>query len=157
MGMLKTCNKFSETIFSDLFIGKENTYNFGRNKKNFKYWEQTQCGTFLIQLDILDHLSGIPSITNYFLYISSLEIKNEIHKWKPKKCSCRICKTFFPTLREKCPNTEFFLVRMRENTDHKKLRIWTLFMQCKHRFLQYDGILYNIFGVNLTFLKIRIK
>ena len=45
------------------------------------------------------------------------------------------------TLREKCPNTEFFLVteyeeirsicpysvRMRQNTDEKKLRIWTLF------------------------------
>ena len=53
---------------------------------------------------------------------------------------------------EKCPNTEFFLVRIflhlnwirngdllrksphsvriRENTDHKKLRIWTLFKEC---------------------------
>ena len=42
------------------------------------------------------------------------------------------------TLREKCPNTEFFLVRilpypvqMRESTDQKKLRIWTLFTQCQ--------------------------
>ena len=53
------------------------------------------------------------------------------------------------TLREKCPNTEFFLIRifphlteygeirnispysaqMWENTDHKKIRIWTLFTQ----------------------------
>ena len=33
------------------------------------------------------------------------------------------------SLREKCPNTEFFLVRMRENTGQKKLRIWTLFTQ----------------------------
>ena len=40
------------------------------------------------------------------------------------------------TLREKCPNTEIFLVRifpysvrMWENTDQKKLRIWTLFTQ----------------------------
>ena len=30
-------------------------------------------------------------------------------------------------LREKCPNTELFLVRIQENTDQKKLRIWTLF------------------------------
>ena len=37
---------------------------------------------------------------------------------------------------EMCPNTEFFLVhiipysvRMQENTDQKKLRIWTLFTQ----------------------------
>ena len=54
------------------------------------------------------------------------------------------------TLCEKCPNTEFFLVvfsciwteygdllrkspysvQIQENTDHKKLRIWTLFTQC---------------------------
>ena len=41
------------------------------------------------------------------------------------------------TLREKCPNTEFFLVciflysvRIQENTDQKRLRIWTLFTQC---------------------------
>ena len=33
----------------------------------------------------------------------------------------------FSTLREKCP--EFFLVRIQENTDQKKLRIWTLFKQ----------------------------
>ena len=38
------------------------------------------------------------------------------------------------SLREKCPNTEFFSgpysVRMRQNTDQKKLHIWTLFTQC---------------------------
>ena len=32
-------------------------------------------------------------------------------------------------LREKCPNTEFFLVRIFPNSDQKKLRIGTLFMQ----------------------------
>ena len=32
-------------------------------------------------------------------------------------------------LHEKCPNTEFFLVRMQENPDQEKLRIWTLFSQ----------------------------
>ena len=31
------------------------------------------------------------------------------------------------SLREECPNTEFLLVQMQENTDQKKLRIWTLF------------------------------
>ena len=45
------------------------------------------------------------------------------------------------SLREKCPNTEFFLVsiflysvRIQENTDQKKLRIWTLFTHwiCTH-------------------------
>ena len=40
------------------------------------------------------------------------------------------------SLREKCPNTEFFLVRIflyldwiQKNVDQKKLRIWTLFTQ----------------------------
>ena len=40
------------------------------------------------------------------------------------------------SVREKCPHTEFFLVpiflysvRIQENTNQKKLRIWTLFTQ----------------------------
>ena len=44
---------------------------------------------------------------------------------------------FEATLREKCPNMEIFLVHIlmcsewiQENTDQKKVRIWTLFMQC---------------------------
>ena len=53
------------------------------------------------------------------------------------------------SLREKCPNTEFFLVciflyldwiwryteysvRIRKNADQKKFRIWTLFTQCSY-------------------------
>ena len=42
------------------------------------------------------------------------------------------------TLRKKCPNMEFFLiriflysVRIQKNADQKKLRIWTLFTQCE--------------------------
>ena len=45
---------------------------------------------------------------------------------------------FLISLREKCPNTEDFLVRIllysdwtQENKDQKNLRIWTLFTQCK--------------------------
>ena len=34
------------------------------------------------------------------------------------------------SLREKRPNTEFFLVRIVPRLDQKKLRIWTLFTQC---------------------------
>ena len=41
------------------------------------------------------------------------------------------------TLHENCPKTEFFLVRIflysvriQENTDQKKLRIWTVSMHC---------------------------
>ena len=39
-----------------------------------------------------------------------------------------------PTLQEKCPNTEFsvpYSVQMQDNTNQKKLRIWTLFTQAK--------------------------
>ena len=51
-------------------------------------------------------------------------------------CTSHISKKLFAySPREKCTNTEFFLVRispysvrMWENTDQKKLRIWTLFM-----------------------------
>ena len=35
----------------------------------------------------------------------------------------------FGSLREKYPSTEFFLVRIQEDTDQKKLGIWTLFTQ----------------------------
>ena len=35
-----------------------------------------------------------------------------------------------PTLREKCPNTEYFLVHIFPHSDQKILRIWTLFTQC---------------------------
>ena len=48
------------------------------------------------------------------------------------------------TLREKCPNTEFFQVRIflysvqrQENTDQKKLRIWTLFTHWDHQILKF--------------------
>ena len=57
------------------------------------------------------------------------------------------------SLRGKCPNMEFFLVRMRENMDQKKLRIWTLFMQCfkwgrkKVSMLLYKIIFFWLFSI----------
>ena len=54
------------------------------------------------------------------------------------------------SLREKCPSPEFFLVRvfpysvrMRENTDQKKLRIWALFMQCSVCLLLNHDFIYQ--------------
>ena len=41
----------------------------------------------------------------------------------------RICPSWKYILREKCPNTEFFQVRIFPHSDKKKLRIWTLFTQ----------------------------
>ena len=80
------------------------------------------------------------NVTSGKFFRSVLTHNKEIRK----KCSLRL-----QALREKCPNTEFFLVRIfphsaeygeillisphlvwiRENTDHKKLRVWTLFTQ----------------------------
>ena len=60
------------------------------------------------------------------------------------------------TLRERCLNTEFFLgrifpysVRIRENTEQEKLRIWTRFIQCENRdlILHIQLILKRIFLV----------
>ena len=33
------------------------------------------------------------------------------------------------TLREKCPSTVLFLVRIQENTEQKQFRVWILFTQ----------------------------
>ena len=48
-------------------------------------------------------------------------------------------------LREKCPNTEFFLLciflysgLIQENTDQKNLLIWTLFTQRRFRYLYFS-------------------
>ena len=50
--------------------------------------------------------------------------------------------TVTKSLREKCRNTEYFLVRIflysvqiQENTDQKILRIWTLFTQWRYLIL----------------------
>ena len=58
--------------------------------------------------------------------------------------SCQNCfMQLFLSLREKCPNTEFFMVRIflysdwiQENTDQKKLRIWTIFRRCMRGWLK---------------------
>ena len=81
---------------------------------------------------------------NYLLY--SFLPNHLIKRSTCSKSSCISCFWFsggtnINSLRERCPNTEFFLVsiflysvRIQENIDQKKLRIWTLFTQwlCKH-------------------------
>ena len=53
-------------------------------------------------------------------------------------------------LHERCPNTEFFLVRIFPPSDQKKLRIWTLFTQCwKKGFADSAGTLLRFPFVNL--------
>ena len=95
-----------------------------------------------------------------------------LEKWKSTLDKCKYVDVIFTalkafdtinhnllraTLHEKCPNTELFLdriflysARIQENTDQKKLRIWTLFTQCFGRI--YGHIMYN-FSVSLIALK----
>ena len=56
------------------------------------------------------------------------------------RASVSACKSDFlnQPMREKCPNAELFLVRIflysvriQENMDQRKLRIWKLFTQCQ--------------------------
>ena len=48
------------------------------------------------------------------------------------------------TLCETCPDTEFFLVRVCENTDEKKLCIWTHFTQSHSLLLDFFCIVFRI-------------
>ena len=90
------------------------------------------------------------------------------------KFSFRECSTFF-TLLEKCPNTEFFWsifsrfrtecrdllrkspssVRIWENTDQKKLCIWTLFTQC-HLMTKFPKIEFKYVSLYLFEFKILL-
>ena len=63
------------------------------------------------------------------------ETERDREREERERESCQNCfMQLFLSLREKCPNTEFFMVRIflysdwiQENTDQKKLRIWTIF------------------------------
>ena len=57
------------------------------------------------------------------LSVSLIELKH------PLEVSNKRTQTALSTLRKKCPNMEFFLVRIFPHLDQKKLRIWTLFTQ----------------------------
>ena len=66
----------------------------------------------------------------------------------------------FPSLREKCPNTELFLLRIflhsvqiQKNTDQKQLRIWTLFTQYMMAFAIFSC---DIKGQQLKFAYIKL-
>ena len=59
---------------------------------------------------------------------------------------------YLQTLRKKCPNMEFFLVRiflysdwMQENAGQKNLRIWTFLMQWEHLQTTASGFFHSLF------------
>ena len=93
---------------------------------------------FIVGDDIIKNLNGyiIGSKTgNCDVYVRpshSAKVRCMVNHIKPVRRN-KPEHIIFP-LREKCPNTEFFLVRksgrIQENTDQKKVRIWTLITQC---------------------------
>ena len=113
-------------------------------------------------LMILSHLSFLKITRNYFCLFTFYEVKgkllnkattrNEKGKYtifyrqhNNKQHQAETGKKSSKTLREKCQNKEFFPVRMQENTDQEKLRIWTLLTQWK---------LSNTLRLNFCHLKI---
>ena len=96
--------------------------------------------TNLFEHDVLNVLNCLwekqPPRT-YPAICSSELIANFLNTWLCRKhdsWKTLLKEILFVTLREKCPNTEFFQVRIflhsvriQENTEQKNLRIWTLF------------------------------
>ena len=67
------------------------------------------------------------------------------------------------TLREKCPNTEFFLVRtflysvgIQGHTDQKKLGIWTLFTQCYLHSHSFHGVIFYVINSLFSFKPLKV-
>ena len=66
-----------------------------------------------------------------YLAIDCITWKNQVNLFKLNSIySEKVSAIQMFSLREKRPNTEFFLVRFVPRLDQKKLRIWTLFTQC---------------------------
>ena len=95
--MSKVSNNLSETIFRDLLFREKNTYNFRRNRE----FQLPRVNTVwngpnsyrCFRAIIWDLLPSVLECT------SSLEkFKIGVRKWKPKRCTCRICKTFIPNI-----------------------------------------------------------
>ena len=96
----------------------------GGLNKNINSWHQSIKRRASHKKKCLSTCSACCAATQFFTFTASLLILIMI--------SCDTDYTV--TLREKCPNKEFFLVCIFLYSDQKKLRIWTLFTQCKFRF-----------------------
>ena len=134
-----------------------------------RHW--SRFGVFIVKFEHISHLIPCSSVStvgfeqvsarqeeleewsriifwcNQFLVFK--EYQNQSHCWLP-----------FETLCEKCPNTEFFLVGIspysdwiwrftpyvdwiKENMDHKRLRIWTRFTQWKESHIYSSVIIWT--------------
>ena len=89
-------------------------------------------------------------ITNYKIRKLPNRSKDEINRFQLKYTNSNRFPLKYTnnwlSLREKCRNTAFCLFRIQENTDQKKIHIWTLFTQCT---LDYSAAKTN----NFSFVK----
>ena len=95
--MFKIKKNLSSPLMKKIFTENTNTYDL-REKR---CWESTNvrtvhCGTETISYRGPKTWDMVPqSMKNS---ISLADFKNKIKTWKPKDCTCRLCKTFIPQL-----------------------------------------------------------
>ena len=95
--LYKVYHNIAETIFSDLFIRNNNTYN-ARVKSDFVI---PQIKTVLKGSNSIRYYGPViwNLIPTKMKYIDSLEtFKSKIRMWKPNNCPCRICKNYIPNV-----------------------------------------------------------
>ena len=95
--LYKVFNNLAESIFSDLFIRNNSSYNT-RLKSDFVI---PQINTVLKGSNSIRYYGPViwNLIPNEIKYVDSLEIfKNKIRMWKPINCPCRVCKTYVPNV-----------------------------------------------------------
>ena len=95
--LYKVFNNLAESIFSDLFIRNNSSYNT-RLKSDFVI---PQINTVLKGSNSIRYYGPViwNLIPNEIKYVDSLEIfKNKIRMWKPVNCPCRVCKTYVPNV-----------------------------------------------------------
>ena len=95
--LYKVYHNIAQTIFSDLFLRNNNTYNtrvksdfvIPQIKTVFKGSNSIRCyGPVIWNL-----------ITAEMKYVDSLEtFKSKTRKWKPNNCPCRICENYIPNV-----------------------------------------------------------
>ena len=91
--LYKVYHNTAQTIFSDLFVRNNNTYNT-RAKSDFII---PQINTVLKRSNSIRYYGPViwNSVPAEIKYVNSLEtFKNKIRMWKPNNCPCRICKNY---------------------------------------------------------------
>ena len=91
-------HNLSQTIFSELFMRNNSTYNM-RSKCDFVI---PQVSTVFKGFSSINYYSSIiwNLVPEKIRYTDSLEsFKSKIRTWSPKNCPCHICRNYIPNVR----------------------------------------------------------